>query len=266
MDSGGTPEQVLMGGSMLIGTVGAYLVLGAYLVQLQHYCLAGAEGKRKNRLTLYILVGVVTVCETLRVCFITFAAWRVLVLGIGQPVLRQSPAKTAPSLHILGSFIALFIQGFFAWRIWTHKFNKILGAIAVLIGLLTTTQLIVGVLTGVQLGRIGAIAEQAAVTAGRNGVFNQFINNNQNPGGLTPFAISVGILTSTVFVCDVLITIGMFSIFHVYRKRSMAPRAKSALRVLSINTLENGLITSLCAALTLILYYARVHPWIHMAS
>ncbi|TFK21076.1 hypothetical protein FA15DRAFT_97403 [Coprinopsis marcescibilis] len=264
MDSG-TPEQLLMGGSILLGAFGAYLILGAYLVQLHHYFMAGAESERSNRFALYALIGTVTVCEMMRVGFITFAAWRALVLAIAQPILREFPARTSPSVQILSSFIALFIQGFFAWKIWTHKFNKLIGAIAILIGIFTTTQLIIGVFIGVQMGRIGAIAEQAAASKSE-GVFHQFINGQQSPGGLISFSTTIGILASTTFVCDVLITIGMFSIFHVYGKRSMAQRAKNVLRTLSINTIENGLVTSICASVTLILYFASRHPWLHMAS
>ncbi|TFK18669.1 hypothetical protein FA15DRAFT_709653 [Coprinopsis marcescibilis] len=211
MDSS-TPAQLQMGGSILLGALGVYLIVGAYFVQLHHYFMAGSEIQRRNRVTIYTLIGLVTVCEIMRVGFVTFAAWRVLVLGMENPVLRLSPAKTAPSVQILSSFITLFIQGFFAWRIWTHKFNRIIGGVAVLIGVFTTMQLIIGIFIGVQMGRIGAIAEQAAAAPARDGVFNQFINGNQNPGGLTPFSLTLGILSSATFACDVLITIGMFCI------------------------------------------------------
>ncbi|TFK26037.1 hypothetical protein FA15DRAFT_616573 [Coprinopsis marcescibilis] len=231
-------------GPVLLGTIGSYLLFGIYLAQLptDHYVSKRLSNSQSDHKVLQILVILVTVFELVAIVAMGVDAWESLIVSISLPERRLTFSSMAPLHPALNGLISLCVQGFFARRILILKWNKVDVSIAYLIFALSIAQLI-----------------------GAMGICVQFALVSQNIMFFNTVATWATLHLVSSLACDTLITVSMVIKLNQYKKQIAVPEARSMLRSLSINTVENGLVTTLCVALNLGFYFGRPQGTIHVA-
>ncbi|KAG2011496.1 hypothetical protein CC2G_011603 [Coprinopsis cinerea AmutBmut pab1-1] len=214
------PNLVLLGGPLYIGSLLAYLLYGAFVVQTVTYL---SERPAKASWVGAAVVALVAIVETLSIGFITQTGWHSLVLALNNQEstdrLLKYPEATVAN-PMLNGLAAWLVQLCFAYRIW--------------------------ILASTMIGKSAAVL----VTLGRN-----VVESTNDP--VTQRAVAAYL--SITVICDILITIAMISILTTFTA------TKRLLNTLTVHTIENGLITTLCATVNLILYFARPDDAIHIA-
>ncbi|TEB37968.1 hypothetical protein FA13DRAFT_714667 [Coprinellus micaceus] len=136
---------------------------------------------------------------------------------------------------ILNGLVAIFVQAFFAWRIYKiGKDNPFMKPISVIIALLGLLQLAASIALGIAFLQIGTDATS-----------------------LPKLSKIIPIHLGANMVADMLITICMFVILYDFKQNTSLPRTRTLLSALIRNTVENGLITSGFAITNLVLYFTR---------
>ncbi|KAJ7050329.1 hypothetical protein C8F01DRAFT_1264212 [Mycena amicta] len=117
-------------GALLVGTLCSYILYGITNTQLYLYFGRFPDDK----IGLKLLVCVVWLFETAHVVCIGHVMYTYAVLEYGNPfsLLGKVPVSLAVSI-VLGAIITAFVQGFFAFRIWTLAPNYAVRLIPILI-------------------------------------------------------------------------------------------------------------------------------------
>ncbi|TEB26548.1 hypothetical protein FA13DRAFT_1019619 [Coprinellus micaceus] len=224
-------------GPILIGVLMAYLLIGVYMVQLYHYaaddCILAA------RTRLHILVGFVTVAEVTNIVFITRSSWRILIGGVERPDLILIPPATSVGTPILNGVTACFVQCFFAWRITRlsgTRFKWVRHTIPALVVAIALLQL-----------------SAACVTAAKV----CFVQLQRQFVLVYRLKLPVTLYLSASLACDSLITISMIYILLNFKAATELSTTKRLLNWLIFHAVENGAITTVCAALNLAFYIGR---------
>lgn len=240
LPNGVLAPPLLFAGPVLIGCLFAYLLFGVLLAQVVQYYQAVTRSEHK---IVKMLVGLVVVIQVTQLGLISDTAWTTCVLGFVDPINMIRPPPSAPGTGILNGAVALVVQSFFAWRIYTlgAKTPLAIGA-AVLVFLTTLLQM------GAAIG--------VAVMFMASGRSSQELFKLKTP-------ITLG-LTSTV-ACDLLITAAMIVILATYKGKTSFTRTKSILNTLIIATVENGMITTIGAIANLIVFFLRTQDMINIA-
>ncbi|TEB33653.1 hypothetical protein FA13DRAFT_1812761 [Coprinellus micaceus] len=231
---------LLFAGPTLIGVLISWLLYGVFLAQAAHYSQNGASFDRSWIRGLVLVVGLV---QGLHVCFIAKIGWHTLVLGFLNPLNLVIPASIAPATPVLNGFVTLCVQCYFAWKLYClSQRNKFMLVYSTLIGLLSLTQAAFSALI-TQMG--------ASIT---------FDN-----AGLQKLRMPITVHLTISAIGDVLITVGMAAVLRHYRQNTVFIKTKSLLNKLIINTVENGLVTSVWAIGNLVVYIVRKDDLINLA-
>ncbi|KAJ2928705.1 hypothetical protein H1R20_g8365, partial [Candolleomyces eurysporus] len=152
------------------------------------------------------------------------------------------PPPAAPSTSIHNGLTGLFVQCFFAWRIYELVKSKFAGIMSAIIATISV----------IQFGASIAICVKFLV-----------INRQVQSMSMLKAPITVHLISSVV--CDILITLSMVTIFYHYKKGTAFTATKSLLSALIIYTIENGLITSAWAIANLVIFFLRTQDVINVA-
>ncbi|TEB29993.1 hypothetical protein FA13DRAFT_606390 [Coprinellus micaceus] len=230
-------------GPILIGSLLAYLLMGAYLVQLYHYL---AEDPIPGpRIRLHIIVALVTAAEATNVVFISQTAWRILIQSTQRPEYIVVLPVGASGTYTLNAITPLVVQCFFAWRIMRItrrkryvRFRYIIPA--AILALLQTGALLVVNVEFIQFGR-------RALFLGR-----------------LEIKLPLSLYLAAALACDTLITAAMIFILLDFKAATELSTTKRLLNMLIFNAVENGAVTTVCAALNLAFYLTRPLDYIHL--
>ncbi|EAU89932.2 hypothetical protein CC1G_08414 [Coprinopsis cinerea okayama7 len=233
------PNPVLIAGPVLIGSIAAFMLYGGLVVQVHTYALSCVQERRSNPTRLNLLVGFVTLLETLNICFVFHATWHALITVLSLPPDAVKYASTGPFLQITTSLVVFAVQMFFGWRIYivsSIKLEKIfLSACVVLTAI---AGLILAILVG-----------------------HHYLTNSMG------HIINLVVVLQLGFnlVCDAFITIGMVILLLRYKHEINIAETKHILNSLTLHTLENGLATTIIASLNLLFFLKRDGDLIHAA-
>ncbi|TFK17453.1 hypothetical protein FA15DRAFT_676064 [Coprinopsis marcescibilis] len=235
-------DPILIAGPTLLGALGSYLLFGAYLIQLYHYILRQTTTTKKDHVGIRCLVAFVTLLEIIAIVMVAENAWTSLVMSIRKPELLTTLSPMAPANPILSATISMSVQCFFAWRIWMLKK-------AIWDGLMSS---VIIAITLVQFGSAIGIAVKFAIL-------------NRDIRHFKTLSLAITLHLAANLVCDSLITLSLVSLFKRYKSLSSQTAMKSMLTSFCLNTVENGLVLTICATLNLALFIARPNDMIHTA-
>ncbi|EAU89874.2 hypothetical protein CC1G_07026 [Coprinopsis cinerea okayama7 len=236
-------DPILLSGPLYIGVLIAHLLFGAYIVQLFCYVY---EIRRTTPRTLTAIVGLITIVETVSICLITETGWKCLVASSSAPDLNQLATYTPgmAAYPALNGVVACTVQLYFSHRIWTLSKLSAQAYIALVIALVACIGLGSTIIVSTFFGRI-----------------DQQVLGMPDEKGLTS---SVSVALSAHLTADFLITVAMVRILRGYKDRTVLPAAKKLLTSFTVNTIENGMVTTICAATNLALFFARPHDALHV--
>lgn len=231
---------LLFAGPVLIGVLLAYLLFGVLLAQVVQYCQTVS---RTEHVAMKILVGLVTVIQLVQLAFISDTAWTTCVLGFVNPINMIKPPPSAPGTGILNGAIALCVQSFFAWKIYTLGAKK------------TLVMCVSGLIVLLALIQMGAAVGVAALFISIGGSSQELFKLK------TPITIGL----STAVLCDLIISITMIVILAKYKENTAFVRTKSLLNTLIVSTIENGMVLTVGAIANLVIYFTRTQDMINIA-
>ncbi|RXW14665.1 hypothetical protein EST38_g11189 [Candolleomyces aberdarensis] len=232
-------------GPTLIGALITYLLFGLLLSQLANYVQTIAA---TDRLALRCLVALVMVIECLHIFFATQSTWRVLVEAFTEPMKMVVQSKTGLSTAFLNASVALAVEAFFAWRIYSLTSDERINewfSLSVVAKFLAMLPFVIILLALLQFG--------AAV-----GMAVEFIRIGRRIQDVYKIKLPISIHLGAQLASDTLITLGMVINLTKFKKRTRLKRTKSMLNRLVLHTVENGLITTLCASGNLIMCLVNV--------
>ncbi|KAJ2932926.1 hypothetical protein H1R20_g4161, partial [Candolleomyces eurysporus] len=215
-------------GPLLMGSLLSFFLNGTFVLQIYHYYMNYSSTDRR---AFIFLVGFVVLIEILHTVMSTHNTYQILAEGFGNPeVFQQTPFSggTLPALNGLGG---LCTQLFFAWRISVLS-KSILGKL--------TSALVV----------MGAFAQCAAAI----GVTIQYSLLAQDLSLINTLQRTVIAWLGGSFACDMLISLAMVVILLRTREATAFGGSRNMLNALIVHTIENGAITTACAAAMLITY------------
>lgn len=208
---------------MLMGTLFTYLLDGVFAMQIFHYYTTYAF---EDHWLFNLLVGIATLVEITHLCLSTHLTYTCLALNFGNPaILNVSPYSTA-GIYMANGVAGFCLHIFFAKRI------------------LALTQNVIGKLATAVI-MVAAVVAASASTA----VTIQFGLVNGQSVAVAAAAVrtsAIVYLTASV-VCDVLIAITMVTSLLTARELTSFSSTKTFLDALIVNTIETGVITSVCA-------------------
>ncbi|EAU83010.2 hypothetical protein CC1G_08947 [Coprinopsis cinerea okayama7 len=234
-------DPVLLGGPVFIGSLLAYLLYGALLVQFFHYL---CELPSKASWAGPAVAGLVVIVETFSVCFIAQMGWSTVVIPLrGSSVDNLSEFPASSSLNpVLNGLAACVVQLCFAHRIWRLSRSSWGRYVAAIVAFLTASQ----------------FADTIVIA------FSRLNNRLLDSSKARTMQIIVAVYLGVTLTCDIMITVAMILILRRYKKLTTIHSMKRILNTLTVHTIENGLVTSICAAVNLVLYFARPGDAIHI--
>ncbi|KAG2003816.1 hypothetical protein CC2G_004389 [Coprinopsis cinerea AmutBmut pab1-1] len=236
-------DPVLLGGPVFVGSLLAYLLYGALLVQFFHYL---CELPSKASWAGPAVAGLVVIVETLSVCFIAQMGWSTVVIPLrGSSVDNLSEFPASSSLNpVLNGLAACIVQLCFAHRIWRLSRSSWGRYVAAVVAFLTVSQFADTIVIAVQFWRLN----------------NRLLDSSK----ARTMQIVVAVYLGVTLTCDIMITVAMILILRKYKQLTTFHSTKRILNTLTVHTIENGLVTSICAAVNLVLYFARPGDAIHI--
>ncbi|TFK22879.1 hypothetical protein FA15DRAFT_657163 [Coprinopsis marcescibilis] len=228
--------------SALLGALITYVLFGIFLQQLYQYVLNQLdELPRRDPPVLKCLVLAVALLQISLVYMMAETTWAILVLPSRLPGFQFVPPVYSAFSPVLGGSISLCVQSFFAWRIRTlfmlhseimeHDVQPTTSRWGAWVSQLRKAE-------GAVCFVILALCAGCTVTA-------QYVMAGIDPKALMHFTLAASI--------------------YMYRERSKVGFTKSALTQISRNTIENGLATTLCVGMSLVLYHTRPNDMISVA-
>ncbi|KAJ7154149.1 hypothetical protein C8R46DRAFT_1197133 [Mycena filopes] len=223
----------LLTGPLVLGYMGGYLLYGVLIVQVYMYF----ESFPKDRGAIKAIVWSMFILESIFTLFTTIAAWNQYGPGWGDTSTLLFIDWAWGPLPALNGVLAGIAQGFYIWRIWslTKQFW-----IPGFISLVLLTQVIVAFYYGIVVSIEG------------RGVDKLF--------ALTP-EITVWLAGSAA--CDVLITASLVWTFSRQKQKTTFKRTGGIINKLIRYSVETGAVTSLGAAIELVLWLTTHQYNIH---
>lgn len=221
----------LFAGPTLIGCIIVFFLFGIFVIQCLSYIGGSPQGSKPWRYPHY-LVALVFCMEVLSLSTILVAAWDQLVVNGSPTPWLWVPPPSAPATGVLNGLVGFVVQIFFAAKVWRLASKTYEKGFAFVISVLALTQL----------------AASCTVTT-------YFAIQGRHYSIPMEKAIIV-FLTSTV-ACDIVITISMIILLGRYKRQTAFSATKHLLRTLTRNTIENGLVTSICATVNVIVFFTR---------
>ncbi|KAG7090684.1 hypothetical protein E1B28_009782 [Marasmius oreades] len=231
MAHGGEP-YLLLTGPLFIGTILNWTLLGTLFIQSYVYYHSNYKDSRWIKgLVLFTLI-----LDIVQTVFVTHSVWGILILGWGNPASFANPPWTSYTFPVMSGVVAALIQTFFAWRVWVLGRNMIAYATAILIVLIGMTQMLAGLVAGIQTAFI-PIADV---------------------GKLSP-QFTVWLAGS--LAADVIIVIAMLAMLH--KNRSTIGATNRLIDRLTVRVVHTGAVTAIAAAVELILFLIMPETFVH---
>jgi len=223
-------SSMMFTGPTLIGAFLVYFLFGVFMLQTLKY-LGNAPASTVWWHYPHVLVAVMFVLELLGVVFITVAIWDMLIIN-GASTAPWIPPPVAPGTGVLNGLVGWIVQLFFAMKVWRLASNVWEKGLAALIGITANA------------GLAGALGT-ASLFAIQGREYSEKMD------------VPAALWLCAAVICDLLITGSMVMMLSKYKKRTSFTATKQLLRMLTRNTIENGLVTSVSALVNVILYFTR---------
>ncbi|TCD69202.1 hypothetical protein EIP91_008498 [Steccherinum ochraceum] len=225
---GALPDLSLLLGPMLLLEILSTGLFGILSVQTYMYYLVFPNDRTHAKL----LVGWVYILELVQLIFTTRDSWLIFARGFGDFAHVNDVRTIWFSLSIMAGYIGLFVQLFYAWRIYALSSNRWITFFVILSSL---DQAGFSVAVGIETRNVGNLASLTH--------------------SLKTLKYKLTWVCTTAF-CDILIAISMSYYLYRAKQRSAVRRTNAMLTRLMMFTAETGLITAACALLDAILYIA----------
>jgi hypothetical protein len=214
-------------GPLYIGLLLNWGLMGTVSLQTYIYYTSGF----RDRLWIKLFVAWLYLLDLLHTLFATQCMWAILVSNWGNPAILSFPPWTSITFPLLNGVIGMFVQIFFAWRIWTLERSPFARTAAVLTVFIAIAQ-----------------AVSACVAAIRSLTIDLLDLIQLFPG----YAVwLVGSL-----VADILIMVCMLVILGKAKKNIGFSQTITIVDRLMVQTVHSGMITAVLAAVELILFLA----------
>ncbi|TFK81603.1 hypothetical protein K466DRAFT_604365 [Polyporus arcularius HHB13444] len=229
-------STILEIGPIFIGALLSWMLLGISVVQLYIYHVSFARDHRFIQTSVYTIF----LLDVFQSIVAANEGWQVLIAGWRRTVNIAYPGWTFIALPIVSSLVSLWVQTFYAWRIWQ------LGKWKVVPGLVIITALI-------QAGAAFAISISYAIS--------RTLASLQEKSSHTKVIIWLGGGAFT----DLVIMFSMLYLLYSAKQRTQ-PNGRSQLiihRLIRL-TVETGFACALSAILQLCLYFGLPETNLHL--
>ncbi|TCD65199.1 hypothetical protein EIP91_002985 [Steccherinum ochraceum] len=212
-------------GPVLFADLVNWGLFGALTVQVYLYYISFPQDKPLIKAVVYTTYSI----EVVQTALATREAFRILAIGWGNPDVLVTVGWLGITIPCLVSVLTWISQMFYAWRIWILRRTLWL---PIIIAMLSLTQMICGLISGIHIQLIGILAEVEARTS----------------------------KTTTVrlvcaLVCDVVIATSMLQFLYGTRNTAMQRTQNIVSRLIKL-TFETGLILMLVAVIDLTFFLA----------
>ncbi|PBK71632.1 hypothetical protein ARMSODRAFT_954439 [Armillaria solidipes] len=214
----------LLTGPLVLAYMWGYGLYGILLVQLYIYHITF----RNDKIGFKIFVWSLFLLETVFTIFTTIAAWHTFGTGWGDPDALTTIDVAWEPLPALNGFIAVMVQSFYVYRIWTLTKNVWLAL----------------VIEAVALMQCALAFYYGIAVSVRGRQINELF-------ALTP---SISAWLSGSAACDVLITVSIVTILYRSKPKAVFSDSTNHVTRLIRYTVETGLLTSVVAVCELILW------------
>ncbi|KLO15611.1 hypothetical protein SCHPADRAFT_938590 [Schizopora paradoxa] len=222
------PDVVTQIGPLFIGTILNYLFTGILIHQLFNY----SNNFPDDKLRLKWLVYGVCALDMFQTGLTTQLSWYYCVQNWGNESLSMGSGGftwTASSLAMMAGLIAMIVQLYYAWRIWSLG-GRYLKWCSVAICLIAIIECLAALIGSIKFDIIGITRISPEIV---------------------PYFV---IWLSGSFSCDVLIAVSMTVIFVRAKTLAGFERTISIINVLILHAVETAAITALCAGVELLLF------------
>ncbi|VDC03995.1 unnamed protein product [Peniophora sp. CBMAI 1063] len=218
-------------GALYIGVLVSALLYGVSFLQTVYYFFSS----RNDWIGLKFLVGVVSVLDTIHQGMITHAAYIYMITNFMNPSTLDTVVWTLIAETLINALLALCVQAFFVWRIYTLHRDGL--RLPVLLGLLSLTRFCL-----------------IATWVGKSARLRTWVNLSS----LKNLSQSATVIT-LVSECSIAAAL----LYLMYKARSSASSSHSPELMKYI--LNTGLLTSIDALCLVIAYAARPDAMISIA-
>ncbi|KZV68659.1 hypothetical protein PENSPDRAFT_510378 [Peniophora sp. CONT] len=228
-------------GPVFVGHTLNWLLLGALAIQL--YIYMNNRTKKADPIWIRCLVYAVFLLDLTQTVIATHATWFYAIDSWGNSeVLVTTIPWSAATVPIFGSIVALMVQSFYAWRIWTLARIPYFRYVVVPIILVSMMQ------CGAAIASCGIIYVYHGSTA-----------------SLLVIPPSIDVWLAGSFVDDILIAACMITLLYQARAQTPWIQSQSLYDRLIVNTVQTGLITALVAGADLFLWEHYKQDNFHLA-
>lgn len=227
LSSGPLSNPIPLIGPLFVGTIINWLLLGVQLLQVCDYSTHYPRDKWSIKLLVYGLLAL----DIAQTGLSTRFSWIFLVQKWGNYDVFTKPSWTGPTLPVMAGIVALIVQLYYAWRIWTlggrrQKFC------AGFVGLLSAMQFIAAFVSSLKF---------------------EFQDSSIVSPSLVP-GFTIWLVSS--FLCDGVIATCMLLICREAKTQTSFKSTSSLLNQLIRNVVETAAVTAFCAGGQLVCFLA----------
>ncbi|PVG01201.1 hypothetical protein CPB86DRAFT_119302 [Serendipita vermifera] len=154
-------DPTLLTGPLLLGHLFNLFLYGIEILQVYLYHTSFPNDRPWTRR----LVGLVLLLDTLQTCFAMHNAWKILGSGWGDQNMLLNPEWSWGSVPLFTGLVSFLVQGFYAYRILKLIQSKFAKYIVALVVILSITQCVCGVTSGVYYAMASFKGTKHRVTA-----------------------------------------------------------------------------------------------------
>ncbi|PFH47414.1 hypothetical protein AMATHDRAFT_6758 [Amanita thiersii Skay4041] len=226
-------------GPVLVGAIINWALLGTLWLQIYLYAISFPNDRWWTKTLVYT----VFVLDLTQTACATDWAWTMLFSTWGDPSVFLLTSWSIFITPITAGLVTIFVQIFFAWRIWRLRNNSIfVRGISVLIVLVSLMQGISAITIGgiLAVGSRNLLAEMDVITK----------------------PVEVWLIGS--FICDLLIASTMIAILLEAKQALSFKRTESIITGLIVHTVETGAVTVVTACVEVVLFLLHKDNYLHL--
>ncbi|RXW19819.1 hypothetical protein EST38_g6039 [Candolleomyces aberdarensis] len=228
----------LVGFGAYVGKIDSYFFFGAFFLQLYVYVTNFVQKDKKFFVGLVLLV---TIIEVLHLVFTTHTTYSILAQGYSDLKALESSPWSGSALPVLNGLVSFCTQLFFAWRVWRLGRNTFANIASGLIFSLGLMQCAAAIAVTVQFVMIGL----AVVNLQR-------------------LRQTVIVWLAGTLACDVVMTVSVIMVLMHYKRSTSYQASKNLIDAFIAHMIENGALTTICAALNLIFYLVYPNNFLYV--
>ncbi|VDC04861.1 unnamed protein product [Peniophora sp. CBMAI 1063] len=229
-------------GPLFVGNILNWLLLGSLAVQL--YIYLNTKQRQQDPIWIQSLVYGVFVLDLVQTVTGTHACWFYAIESWGNTaVIINVIPWSAPTIPIFDGLIALLVQSFYAWRIWTLTRVQWIRLPVVLIVLVALMQCAAGWASSITV----------YVSSG-------------SVSSLPVIQSSIDVWLAGSFANDMIIAACMIGLLYQARTQSPWAQSQSLYDRLIANTVQTGLLTAVVAGVDLFLWEHYKTQNFHLAT